>query len=240
MSADATAVTAASGFDRSGHVPIDYSPVWHAARSLVLACAIGGLGLYLARNAAPWDWLFVPAFFVAANGIEWAFHRGPMHRLVGPRIFYENHALLHHRAFHHDSMELELDGMRDLGLVLMPWYTMLLLFALASPIALVAGLLRGPAVAGMFYFTAAAYFLLYETMHALYHMPRGVLRRLHLGGRSFGALQAHHTHHHRLDRMAHVNFNVTLPIMDYLCGTREAPSAAPAPVRRGSPTSAAG
>lgn len=224
MSADATAVAAPSEFDRSGHIPIDYSPAWHGARTLALALGIGGFGLFLARDAAPWDWLFVPAFFLAANAIEWAFHRGPMHRLVGPRIFYKNHALLHHRAFHHDSMELRLDGLRDLGLVMMPWYTMLLLFVLASPIALVAGLLRGPAVAGMFFFTAAMYFLLYESMHALYHMPRAVLRRLRLVGPAFGALRAHHTHHHRLDRMAHVNFNVTLPIMDYLLGTREAPS----------------
>lgn len=237
MGADATAANTPHGFDRSGHVPLDYSPAWHAMRTLALALGIGGFGLYLARNAAPWDWLFVPAFFVAANAIEWAFHRGPMHRPVGPPLFYKNHALLHHRAFRHDSMELELDGMRDLGLVMMPWYTMLLLFLLASPIALVAGLLRGPPVAGMFFFTAAAYFLMYETLHALYHMPRPLLARLGLRGPAFSALQRHHTHHHRLDRMAHVNFNVTIPLMDYVLQTREAPESPP-PHRAASPRAA--
>ena len=89
---------------------------------------------------------------------------------------------------------------------------------------LVAGLLRGAAVGGMFFFVAAIYFLLYETLHALYHMPPALLRRWHLGGRLFSALQAHHAHHHRLDRMSHVNFNVAFPLMDWVMRTNERPS----------------
>jgi hypothetical protein len=98
---------------------------------------------------------------------------------------------------------------------------MLILFGIASPIALLAGLLRGSGVAGMFFFVAAMYFLLYESLHALYHMPAPLLRRWHLDGRVFRALQAHHRHHHRLDRMSHVNFNVTFPLMDWLMRTKE-------------------
>ena len=169
----------------------------------------------------------MPAFFVAANAIEWAFHRGPMHRPVGPRIFYQNHALLHHRAFLHDSMEVA--EPRELGLVMMPWYTMLLLFVIASPIAFAAAAVRGWPVAGLFYVTAAAYFLMYETMHALYHLPRATLCRLGLGGPVFAALQAHHRHHHRLERMAFANFNVTIPLMDWLLGTKEPESSAKIP-----------
>lgn len=218
MSADATA-PAREAFRRDAHIPEGYSPRWHVARTFALATVIGGLGLWLARGASRWDWLFLPGFFLAANAIEWAFHRGPMHRPLGPRVFYQNHALLHHRAFLHDSMEVK--DPRELGLVMMPWYTMLILFGIASPIALAAAAVRGPAVAGIFYVTAAGYFLFYETMHSLYHLPAPTLRRLGLGGRLFAALQAHHRHHHRLDRMAHVNFNVTVPLMDWALGTRE-------------------
>jgi hypothetical protein len=206
---------------RAEHIEPGYSPGWHAARSLTLATIIGAFGLYLARTATAWDWLFVPAFFLAANAIEWSVHRGPMHHLVGPRFFYANHTLLHHRAFLHDH--LQVDDMRELGLIMMPWYTMLLIFGIASPIALVAGLIRGSGVAGMFFFVAAGYFLLYESLHALYHMPDPLLRRWHLGGRIFRALQAHHRHHHRLDRMSHVNFNVTVPLMDWVMRTKESP-----------------
>jgi hypothetical protein len=218
MALEATASTVRE-LTRADHIEPGYSPGWHAVRSLTLATVIGAAGLYVARTAAAIDWLFVPGFFVAANFIEWAFHRGPMHRVMGPPIFYKNHTLLHHRAFFHDHMQVE--DMRELELIMMPWYTMLILFGIASPIALVAGLLRGPAVAGMFFFVAAGYFLLYESMHALYHMPPALLRRWHLYGPVFRALQAHHRHHHRLGRMAHVNFNVTIPLMDWVMGTRE-------------------
>ena len=204
---------------RAEHIEPGYSPAWHAVRSLTLATAIGAAGLYVARTASALDWLFVPIFFVAANALEWSFHRGPMHRRVGPPIFYKNHTLLHHRAFLSDHMQV--DDMRELGLIMMPWYTMLILFGISSPIALVAGLLRGPAVAGMFFFVAAGYFLMYESLHALYHMPAPLLRRLHLGGRLFSWMQAHHTLHHRLDRMTHTNFNVTIPLMDWLLRTNE-------------------
>ena len=220
MAFEATASTVRE-LSRGEHIEPGYSPGWHAVRSVTLATAIGALGLYVARTATGWDWLFLPAFFIAANAIEWAFHRGPMHRPMPPRIFYQNHTLLHHRAFHHDHMQVE--DLRELGLVMMPWYTMLILFGIASPVAIGAALLRGPAVAGMFYFVAAVYFLMYETLHALYHFPGPLLDRLHLGGRFFRFLKAHHTHHHRLDRMSQVNFNVTFPLMDWLLGTRERP-----------------
>jgi hypothetical protein len=219
MAAEAT--VSVRELPRADYIEAGYSPAWHAVRTLTLATAIGAFGLYLARDAAAVDWLFVPAFFVAANFIEWAFHRGPMHRTVGPRIFYKNHTLLHHKAFLHDHMQV--DDMRELGLIMMPWYTMLILFGIASPIAIVAGLLRGPAVAGMFFFVAAGYFLMYATLHALYHMPDQLLRRWHLGGPLFRRLQAHHTLHHRLDRMTHTNFNVTIPLMDWLLRTKEDP-----------------
>jgi hypothetical protein len=234
MAAEAT-ITGSRELSRPELIEPGYSPSWHAVRSLTLATLFGAAGLYFARTAAAIDWLFVPAFFVAANAIEWAFHRGPMHRVMGPPMFYKNHTLLHHRAFHHDHMEV--DDMRELGLIMMPWYTMLILFGIASPIALVAGLLRGPAVAGMFYFVAAGYFLLYESLHALYHMPRPLLKRLHLDGPLFAWLQAHHTHHHRLDRMSHVNFNVTVPLMDWVMRTNESATAEgiAAPVGKHSP-----
>jgi hypothetical protein len=69
-------------------------------------------------------------------------------------------------------------------------------------------------------------------------MPVPLLRRLHLDGPTFRWLQAHHTHHHRLDRMSHVNFNVTIPLTDWMMRTNESPApaqAAPEPVRKHSP-----
>ena len=95
---------------------------------------------------------------------------------------------------------------------MMPWYTMLGLFAVASPIMALAGVLRGPGLAGVFLLGAVGYFLCYETLHALYHLPDATLDRAGIGRlRAFRRLQAHHRHHHILGRMAAVNFNVTVP-----------------------------
>ena len=85
-----------------------------------------------------------------------------------------------------------------------------------------AGFVRGPGLAGVFLIAAVAYFLMYETLHALYHLPGPTLDRLALGRlRLFRRMQAHHAHHHVLGRMAHVNFNVTFPLMDVVLGTNE-------------------
>jgi Fatty acid hydroxylase superfamily len=211
---------------RGALLPAEYSAGRHMALTAVLASAIGLAAIWLATRANAVDWLLLPAFFVVANGIEWLVHKNPMHRPMPPRIMYKNHALIHHRAFLHDSMPIS--DTRELGLVMMPWYTMLGLFVMASPVALLAAWWRGAGAAGIFYLAAALYFLTYETLHALYHMPPAFLRRVGLGGTLFSKMQRHHRHHHRLDRMAHVNFNVTFPLMDWVLGTKEAPTEVPA------------
>ena len=118
-------------------------------------------------------------------------HRHPMHHPQPPRLMYRNHTLLHHLAFTDGNMPITRPA--ELGLVMMPWYTMIGIFVVASPIIVLAGLLRGPGLAGIFLLAAVAYFLMYETLHALYHLPDATLDRLGVGRwRLFRGLQAHH------------------------------------------------
>lgn len=213
--------------ERAAMMPASYSVGWHVFRTVAIAVGIATGSLLLARRAAAIDWILVPAFLVVGNALEWLVHKNPMHRPLTPRLLYVNHALIHHRAFLNDSMPVH--AWRELGLVMMPWYTMLGLFVAASPVAVIAGLLRGWGAVGIFYFSALIYFVSYEGLHALYHMPEAVLRKLGLGGAGFDFLRSHHRHHHRLDRMAHVNFNVTVPLMDWVFGTKEAETRKPIP-----------
>lgn len=214
-----------SAEQRASMLPADYSPKKHLFTTVAIALAIGTASLWLARRAAPVDWLLALAFFVVANFVEWAVHKNPMHRPLPPRILYKNHTLVHHRAFLPESMPIR--NARELGLIMMPWYTMLGLFTVVSPVALLAAWWRGPGAAGICYFAAVLYFVTYETTHALYHQSDETLRKIGLGGALFQKMRAHHRHHHRLDRMSHVNFNVTFPLMDWLLGTKEAASDAP-------------
>jgi sterol desaturase/sphingolipid hydroxylase (fatty acid hydroxylase superfamily) len=215
-----TAPAAELRFVRADHIAAGYSPWRHMALTLLLATALATLGVALAGRARATDWLLLPGFLVIANFIEWMVHRNPMHRPLRPRIMYRNHAQLHHLAFTDGHMVI--GKTTDLGLIMMPWYTMLGLFLVASPVMVIAGVLRGPGLAGVFLLGAVAYFLCYETLHALYHLPDATLDRAGIGRvRAFRRLQAHHRHHHILGRMAAVNFNVTFPLMDRLFGTLE-------------------
>jgi len=212
--------TAADRFVRAQQLEAGYSPWRHMALTASIAIAIASLALVLASRARAIDWALMPIFFVVANFIEWAVHRYPMHHPVFPRFMYKNHAMLHHIAFTERNMPVS--STRELGLVMMPWYTMLGLFGLASPVMVLAGVLRGPGLAGVFLLGAALYFVSYETLHALYHLPDATLNRMGVGRlRVFRRMQAHHGHHHILRRMAFVNFNVTVPLMDHLFGTKE-------------------
>jgi len=214
------ASTAEQRFVRADHIPAAYSPWRHMALTLALAATLATLGIALAVRARASDWLLLPGFWVIANLIEWLVHRNPMHRPLRPRIMYRNHAQLHHLAFTDGRMVI--GPSRELGLIMMPWYTMLGLFVVASPIMVIAGVLRGPGLAGVFLLGAVAYFLFYEVLHALYHLPDEALDRAGIGRvRAFRRLQAHHRHHHILGRMAAVNFNVTFPLWDRLFGTLE-------------------
>jgi hypothetical protein len=182
----------------------------------------GGMGfaLWLLRRARVVDLWIVPAYLVVANLVEYGVHRGLMHRPLWPRALYRGHTLGHHRAFHHDSMEIM--SWRELELVMMPWFTILLFFLGMVPLVAVVAWGLGSGAAGLFLLTGVTSFVTYEGMHALYHLPAGVLVRFRLSrNRWFGWLHGHHRHHHRLARMRWVNFNISCPLTDRLFGTME-------------------
>src|SRR5205823_3563740 len=102
-----------------------------------------------------------------------------------------NHTLGHHRAFHHDSMEI--GSWRELDLVMMPWFSLLLFFAVIAPAVALTVWGCGRGAAGLFLLIAVVSFVLYEGMHALYHLPSAVLRRVGLqDSRVFRFLYDHH------------------------------------------------
>ncbi|MEX1367237.1 MAG: sterol desaturase family protein [Nannocystaceae bacterium] len=197
-----------------------FSLARHLLQTLGIAAAIGALGGWLAWGASWTVWLAVPVFWLVANGFEWATHRYPMHRPLRPRVLYLKHAIAHHRAFAGPHQEIR--ALHELSAVMMPWYTLIIIFVGASPIAVAAGLVGGSALAGVFLVSAVIYFLVYELIHTLHHLPTAVLQRSWLGrSRGVAALRAHHHLHHQHERMNEVNFNVTFPLADRLLGTYE-------------------
>jgi hypothetical protein len=206
---------------RAEQIPSDFSPGGHIARTLTLAAVVLTAGFVVARSAPLGAWLLVPAFWVFANFFEWTVHRFPMHRPLVPRIMFRNHAGVHHGAFDEHSMAI--NEARELSLIMMPWYTIVMLLVGVAPVAVMAALVGGLPLAGIFYVAAISYFLFYETMHALYHVPPAALARWGIGrpGSAFARLRAHHGQHHDPRRMSHENFNVTVPLADTVMKTRK-------------------
>ncbi len=192
----------------------------HLALFAALAGAATAVAIWLARAARVSDLWIVPAYVVVANLIEYAMHRLLMHRPLWPRAFYRGHTLGHHRAFHHDSMEV--GAWAELELVMMPWFSLAFFFAAMAPTVAAIARMLGRGAAGLFLLTGVATFVLYEGMHALYHFPMPALRRLRvLDNRVFRFLYEHHRHHHRLPRMRWTNFNISMPLGDRCFGTVE-------------------
>jgi hypothetical protein len=189
-----------------------------------LSAAAVALAIWLARSARLLDLWIVPAYLLAANLSEYLVHRLLMHRPLWPRTFYRNHTLGHHRAFHHDSMEI--GSWRELDLVMMPWFSVLLFFVAMAPLVAAVAWELGRGAAGLFLLTAVISFVTYEGMHALYHLPLPVLQRLRLLDNGvFRFLYDHHRHHHRLPRMRWTNFNISIPLCDRWFETLEAEAA---------------
>ena len=201
-----------------------FSVVRHFVAFGTLSVAALGLALWLARSARLADLWIVPAYLLAANVSEYLIHRLLMHRPLWPRTLYRNHTLGHHRAFHHDSMEIT--SWRELDLVMMPWFSLLLFFASMAPLVLAVASWLGRGAAGLLLLTAVISFVTYEGVHALYHLPLAVLRRMRLlDSRVFRFLYDHHRQHHRLTRMRWTNFNISMPLADRCFGTLESEAA---------------
>jgi hypothetical protein len=185
-----------------------------------VAVTATAIGVWLARWARPSDLWIVPVYLVAANVAEYLMHRLLMHRPIWPRAFYRSHTLGHHRAFPHDSMEIE--TWPELELVIMPWFSLALFFVAMAPVVAAVGWAFGRGAAGLFLLTGLATFVLYEGMHMLYHVPASTLRTLRLAdSRVFRFLHGHHIHHHRVKRMRWTNFNISMPLSDACFGTAE-------------------
>lgn len=185
---------------------------------VITAGVVVGIGMLASRlEQVGWlELLILPAGYVFANVVEYLVHRWLMHVPRGAlRGMYKRHTGQHHRFFTHQAMAA--DSARDFAIVLFPPFVVVFFLGLiATPVALAIGWLVGPDAALLFGIVALSYFLFYEWMHLASHLPpdRALGR---LPGVSF--VREHHRAHHDPRRMRHYNFNITVPLTDWMVGT---------------------
>lgn len=160
------------------------------------------------------QWSVLPAVLVLGQGVEWSFHRHLLHRRVKPlHYLYDAHHVSHHTLYVRGAMPIR--ELRELRGVLFPWWGIVVLTLLMTPLALALAACFGRDVGLLFMIATHAYMLVYEWLHTAYHLP--TTHPLH---RAVAWLAAHHELHHDPALMTRANFGVTTPLWDILRGTR--------------------
>lgn len=183
--------------------------------------SVGGIAvcLYFLDGVTWKEWLTVPITLAYANLAEYLGHRGPMHRKQPLLSMVYLHTTIHHRFFTHDSFGYS--EPRDFHALLLPPSILLFFFGLfAAPVGVALYWFLSSNVALLFVASALFYFVSYEWMHFCYHAPPDspVLRLPFML-----ALRQHHLTHHNPKLMTHYNFNITVPVFDWLFKTTYRP-----------------
>jgi hypothetical protein len=196
-------------------IPPSYSPFLHLAATTgigVLLLALGAWGVHGVRLV---ELLAVPVTLLFANGFEWRAHKDLMHRLRRPLGFlYRRHTPQHHAVYVEDDMAIR--DWRELKLVLIPAWGVAGIVLTLAPFAFAMGHFTTANAGWLVLVTAGLYMVGYELSHLSYHLPPDTfVGRLAL----VRVLRRHHARHHEPRLMQRWNFNVTIPLFDWVHGT---------------------
>jgi hypothetical protein len=201
------------------NIPAWYNPAIHLAIPTAFGLALMIAAALYIQDVRWLDLLVVPITLFAAFGFEWRAHKYILHkRRPLLSLLYVRHELMHHVIFTYEKMAMR--SSRELWLILMPAYAIVLVFAMVLPLALVLAHFLGDNTALLMVITSMAFFLSYEWLHMAYHMPEDSrIGRIPLIRR----LRELHRRHHDPRLMKRWNFNVTVPVFDAILGTRWSP-----------------
>lgn len=199
-------------------IPSWYNPWAHLMATTgigVLALLLGTWQLGKLGPVKASDLLIIPITFLLANLFEWRVHKHVLHRRRWPmEILYDKHTPMHHMIYIEEDMTLR--SQREFRLVLIPAAGVLGVVLVTTPFAVLISALWSTAAGWMFLVSASLYMVTYELLHLAYHAPKdSFIGRL----RFISAMRRHHARHHNPRLMQRYNFNVIIPLSDYLLGT---------------------
>jgi len=195
-------------------IPRWYRPWAHLAFPSIVGLGMIALAISLLDHPKPLELLFVPFILVLTNFHEWRIHRDMLHRRFWPlEVLFWRHTPEHHVIFVRDDMAMR--SWREFRLVLIPAYGIVAIFFTTLPIT--AGLwMVSRNLAVLFVASTMGYVVAYEWLHLSYHLPADHW----IGGSPLIAwLRRHHAMHHTPELMQRWNFNVTIPLADWVLGT---------------------
>ncbi len=195
-------------------IPAGYSPTLHLLAPAALGVVVFVVCLWLVRDLRAVELWTIPLTLFSGFGFEWRVHKSILHKrlpIPGFEMLYVRHELYHHVIYTYEDMTMR--DKREWRLVLMPAYAIVLVFGMLIPIGLVLWKLLGANVALLHVATSMIFFLAYEWMHLAYHLPADhPVSRVGL----IGKLRELHRRHHEPRLMKRWNFNVTVPVFDWI------------------------
>jgi hypothetical protein len=201
--------------DAVERIPWWYSPWGHLAFPSCVGLGLIAASIALLHAPSALELASVPLFLTLINVNEWHIHRNILHRRTWPlEDLYWRHTPEHHVIFVRDDM-----AMRDrceFRLVLIPFYGILAIFVTTLPITAAIWFMVSPNVALLWVASTMGYTVSYEWLHLAYHLPP-----TNPIGRSplIAWLRRHHAVHHTPELMQRWNFNVTVPLGDWILRT---------------------
>ena len=196
-------------------IPAWYSPWAHLAGTTGVGLIVLVLALWNLRDVRGWEWLTIPLVFLFANAFEWRVHKYVLHRKMWPLAeIYNKHTPMHHGVYVPGDMEIR--STKEFRLVLIPASGVLAIVLSTAPLAAGLGHFLAPNVGWLFLVTAGLYMVTYELTHLSFHLAEdGFVGRRKI----IQLLRQHHTRHHEPRLMQNWNFNVTIPLFDWVLGT---------------------
>ncbi len=202
----------------TAEIPWWYSAWGHLAGTTGIGVAVLAVSahqlLSLGTTRAS-DWLVVPLVLLVANFFEWWVHKNVLHRRRWPmEVIYDKHTPMHHMIYVEGDMALR--SYTEFRLVLIPAAGVLGIVLSTAPVAFGVGKLWSAPAGWLFLVTASLYMVSYELLHLAYHAPKDsfIGRR-----RTIQLFRAHHAKHHDPRLMQRRNFNVTIPLFDWIMRT---------------------
>nr|WP_242485560.1 SRPBCC family protein [Pseudomonas sp. TH43] len=192
-----------------------YNPWLHGAFVLLFGVLAMGAFWSSVQQVRPLEWLTVPLTLLLFNFGVYMVHRHlGHHKKTFAKMFYARHAGDHHSFFTPGHMTF--DSARDWRVILFPaWLIVIHTLVITLPLWWLFEQLNSN-VAGLFGGCMVLGYLAYEVFHAFEHLPpSNPLTRLPW----IRQMRRLHELHHRRERMQERNFNIVLPLMDYLFGT---------------------
>lgn len=168
---------------------------------------------------ARWEWLLVIPVGIAGNFVEWGMHQHVMHRLkdvFAIRAIYDRHTRQHHQYF--TDNDVTIHSTREFRIVFFPWRLLVTLGAAGALLGWLMSLAWNANAGYVVFITMMGHYLVYETLHFFCHIPEQPwLRHVPF----VNTIRRHHTAHHNMGVMMHVNMNLTFPIADWALGTSD-------------------